>query len=442
MNMSGDVFQEYEIECIREAAGQRSAKVRVAKPSGTHRSRTYVLDGPEGSSFVKCLDAGCQNPPATLLTLDHEADGYRFFSGWGNGDLALAQFHFFQAFPGTAGRELQVLGVTNLEEQGVVRTLSEVYLDPAISTEHKEAIAGACGRAIAYLVSAEHQSMLDRASGGAAVRRQTDRLLNHPLRGTLLDIVENHIVFPWAYQNRVIGEVNILLPRWIQQIQNGAAPELSSSLDQLSRILTNRELVTALAPGQSADRVIFSPCDRQPDNTLCLLEGGGIKQLCEVDLECWGLETAGRLLGRYLAHWQMATVDLSSRPDRANLAAEEPGVSLYSHLAGVFCYHFLAGDGTDSTELVLRAISLGLAGFHAAIYCLYRTAIDRSQARVLIPRVLDFLLMPEGYLRMAEGVAAVQECLEGLVTETVEQVLEALQPMIDLVKSLSGLPSP
>jgi hypothetical protein len=108
----------------------------------------------------------------------------------------------------------------------------------------------------------------------------------------------------------------------------------------------------------------------------------------------------------------------------------------------VFCYHFLAGDGTDSTELVLRAISLGLAGFHAAIYCLYRTAIDRSKARVLIPRVLDFLLMPEGYLRMAEGVAAVQECLEGLVTETVEQVLEALQPMIDLVKSLSGLPSP
>ncbi len=437
--MDTNVFQKYEIDCIHQAAGRGSAQIRAVSAPGIHRCRTYVLEGTDGSSFVKCLDAGVQNPLATLLTLDHEAEGYRFFSA--SGDLSLAQLDFFQTFPDGTGRELQVLGLGNLGVRGDLRTLAEVYLDATLSGDHKEEIAGGCGRTIAQLVSAASQSSLDRGAGAASVRRQTDRLLAHPLRQELLDRVEGHQAFPWAYHNRVIGEMNILVPRWVQRIRSKAVPQLNGDLDQLTRILTDRELISALAPGQSADRIIFSPCDRRIDNTLCLLEGEAVPQLFEVDLEYWGLETAGRLLGRYLAHWQLAMGDQHVKSGDGKPDSEEAR-DLYHRLTATFCYHFLAGDGKDSTELVLRAVSLGLAGFHAGIYYLHRAALQVSEAEFLIPRALDCLIKPDRYLRTAVGAAVEQNRHADPLIESAEQVLDALQPLIGLVQSASGFPSP
>ena len=430
--MSRECIQEYELDCIRAAAGRPLAEVREAAPPGSHRSHTFFLDGPEGGSFVKCLHSGCQNESGILLSLDHEAEGYRFFAGWEDKDLSLPRVHFYESFPGATGGELQVLGVTNLEAQGTLKSLGDIYLSPTIPVEVKEKIAGISGRATARLVSTGFQGDLDRAAGVAAVRRQTDRVLNHPQREGLLAAVENHRRLPWAYQNKVMGEINVLVPRWIDLARRNAAPQLNRMLDQILNTLKDRELIGALAPGQSSDRIIFSPRDRHVGNTLCVLDGDEIRQLYEVGLEFWGLETGGRLIGRYVAGWQMVMANSLSDCRPADRFAWDAASRNFSRLAGAFCYHFIRGDGTDSPELVLRAVSVGLAGFHAAVACLYSAALDAPDRPVLVTGALDLLRAPDRFLALAADFGSRQSGKKDLVMDSMEQVREALGPLIEL----------
>jgi len=409
--MTSDEFSAYELDCIRQAAGRPNAKVRPVERPGGLCSRAYLLDGPHGGSFVKCQDAGYRNPPDFYLTLDHEAAGLRFFSGLDDGLAAVPEVHFFQSFPGPAGQELQVLGMTNLEALGRVQSPRDIYLDPAGPLARKEGIAELCGRAMARLVSAEFQASLDRAAGVAAIRRQTDYVLDHPERGRLLAAVENHQTFPWAYQNQVMGEMNVLLPRWLEAAGREASPETRAKLEQIGRVLTNPEMVGALSPGQSSDRLIFSPRDRRDGNTLLILEGDEVRRMYEIDVEFWGLETAGRLIGRY--------------------AAIQPQV------VGTFLYHFIRGEGADSPEVALRALSVGLAGFHAAIFWLYQVALFPPQASALVDDALCYLRSPDSFLGLAADYAESRPADEANpVLETVEQAPAALRPLMELTAGL------
>ena len=74
--MHQDEFIKYEMDCIREAAGKPKAQVYPVDCPGGLRSRTYILESGNGSSFVKCLDSGYLNAPAFMVTLNHEAEDF------------------------------------------------------------------------------------------------------------------------------------------------------------------------------------------------------------------------------------------------------------------------------------------------------------------------------------------------------------------------------
>jgi len=431
--MTQNEFMAYELDCIRQAAGRPQASVRPVECSGGIRSRTFVLEGAEGGSFIKCLDAGYHNPPHFYLTLEHEAAGYRLFAPLDDGLAAVPQVHFFQSFPGPQGQELQVLGMTNLETLGSVRAARDVYLDPAVPLERKEAIANLCGRTMARLVSANFQASLDRAAGVAALRDQTSAVFNHPQRQSILSAVENHEALPWAYQNKFIGEMNVLLPHWLELAGRQATPETRAKLDRAGRVLTSHKLLEALSPAQSSDRIIFSPHDRHDGNTLLILDGDEVQQLFEVDMEFWGLETLGRLVGRYAAI-QYTTAH--------NNPLFRPSKTLGTHLMcllGTFLYHFIRGEKADSPEAVLRAVSVGLAGFHAAIFRLYVAALFPPGAAASVDDALDLLHTPDTFLGLAADYAESRPDDEAeVVLETVGQVWLALRPLAELAAGLLG----
>ena len=424
--MNRDKFLAYEHDCIRQASGRPEAKIRPLKRPGGLRSRTYLLDGPNGGSFVKCLDAGYSNPANFFPTLDNEAEGYRFFAGFDDGLAAVPEVYFFQSFPGSADQELQVLGMTNLDALGVVQSPRDIYWDPAVHVERKEAVASLCGRALARLTSTEFQGSLDRVTGVAAIRLQTDKFLDHPRREQLLASVGNHAALPWAYQNKVMGEMNVLLPRWLEMAGREATPETRAKLNQIGHVLTDREMLDALSPGQSSDRIIFSPRDRNDGNTLLVLDGDEVRRIFEVDLEFWGLETGGRLVGRYVAIQRTAGSYNGAVQKRVRPAAE-------GMLMGAFLYHFILGDGRDTPELALRAVSVGLAGFHAAICWLYMAALEPLGIPNLLDDALACLRAPDRFLALAADYAGSQQGDQAeLVVETVEQVRTALHPLIAL----------
>jgi hypothetical protein len=420
-------LKEFERDCIRTAAGRPDAEIHPCEQPDGRRSRAYYLHGPKGGSFVKCLDSGYRNPPGFYLTLDHEAEGYRFFAGLVDDKIAIPEVHFYESFCGPAGQELQVLGMTDLRAAGATRSAADVYSDRSIAPGCQEQIAGLCGRTMARLVSTEFQNKLDRASGAAAIRRQTDRLLNHPDREAVLDLIVNHPAIPWAYQNRVMGEMNVLLPRWLQGAGRQAESETRAKLDRVGHLLTDPDVMEALSPAQSLDRVIFSPRDRHDGNTLLVIEGSEVLRAYEIDMEFWGLETGGRLIGRYLA-----TMEASGRSrwsGNGNLLTAR-----LSHLMSTFLFHFVRGNGEDSPDVVLRAVHVGLAGIHAAMLWLYIAAVLPSSVSARVGDALYCLGQPGKYLHLAAEYARSQPCADvELVEGTVGQVLKAMQPIYELV---------
>ncbi len=430
--MGEDSFGEYELDCIRKAAGRPEADIRPCEGAGGLRSRAYYLDGPQGRTFVKCLDSGYRNPLSFYLTLDHEAEGYRFFAGPWEELIAFPEVHFCQSFSGPAGQELQVLGMTNLRALGATLSPSDVYGSRSTAPEDQEQIARLCGHTMARLVSTEFQSKLDRASGAAAIRRQTEKFLNHPERGLLLGSIVNHPAIPWAYQNKVMGEMNVLLPRWLEVAEHEAKPETRTLAGRVRRVLIHPDVVQVLAPAQSLDRIIFSPRDRHDGNTLLAFEGGKVRRVYEIDLEFWGLETGGRLIGRYLAMMEASGRSRWAGHDRRLLEH-------LSRLMGALLFHFVLGDGGDLPDVVLRAVHVGVAGVHAATLLLHRAAAFRPAASALVEHALGCLGQPGRYLGLTAGYAASRPGKEAeLVAETVEQVQRVMRPTYELITSLLG----
>jgi hypothetical protein len=428
--MNEDLLKEFERDCIRKAAGQPDAEIHLGEGPGGRRSRAYHLHGSKGRSFVKCLDSGYRNPSGFYLTLDHEAEGYRFFGGLADDKIAMPEVHFFESFCGPAGQELQVLGMTDLRAVGATRSAADVYSDRSSAPGCQEGIAGLCGCTMARLVSTEFQSELDRAAGAAAIRRQTDRLLNHPDREVVLDLIANHVAIPWAYQNRVMGEMNVLLPRWLEAARGQTRSETRAKLERVGRALTDPDVIQALSPAQSLDRVIFSPRDRHDGNTLLTIQGGEVLRAYEIDVEFWGLETGGRLIGRYLA--TMESSGRSRWPGDGDLLRER-----LSHLMGTFLFHFVRGNGEDSPDVVLRAVHVGLAAVHAAMLWLYMAAIFPSSVSARVGDAFHCLGQPGRYLHLTAEYARSQPRAEAeLVEGTVEQVVKAMQPIYELVTGL------
>jgi hypothetical protein len=223
-----------------------------------------------------------------------------------------------------------------------------------------------------------------------------------------------------------MGEMNILLPRWLEMAGRKATPETRAKLKQIGLALTDREMLDALSPGQSSDRIIFSPRDRNDGNTLLVLDGDEVRRLFEVDLEFWGLETGGRLVGRYVAIQHVAGRYHGAVQQRAGSAAE-------GMLMGAFLYHFILGDGLDTPEVALRAVSVGLAGFHAAICWLYMAVPELLNIPNLLDDALACLRVPDRFLALAADYAGSQQGDQAeLVVETVEQVRTALHPLTAL----------
>jgi hypothetical protein len=438
--MNQSEFLEYEIKCIRQAAGKPEATVwPVEQPRGL-RSRMYVLGDGQPGVFVKCLDAGYRNPANLYLTLEHEAQGCRLFAPLTDGVLAVPEVKFYQAFEGTDGRALQVLGLTNLEALGVVQSPRDIYLDPAFPLSQKEAVAKLCGRGLARLVSTDFQTTLDRSAGLAQVGEQTASLVQNPQRDELLDLVENHEALPWAYQNKIMGEINVLVPRWLELAGRDATAETLDALEVIRQVLTDPRFVEAFSPGQSADRVILSPRDRHDNNTLFVFQNGRLGHVYEVDLEFWGLETMGRLVGRYAARQSaagraMVSCHPPARVDES-LADQMPCVM------GAFLYHFIRADGEPGPEMILRAVSVGLASIHAAIFSLYVAALFPPGATTFVQDALYLLRSPDEYIGLASEYAERRPPEEAeSVLETIGEAWIALRPVLELVAELLELSS-
>jgi hypothetical protein len=430
MTMDEASFTQYEVDCIRRAAGRPDADVRPCEQPPAFRGRAYLVDGPQGGSLVKCLDAGYRNPLGFYLTLDHEAEGYRFFAGPADDLIAVPEVHFYESFPGPAGQELQVLGMTNLSALGATRSPSDVYSSRSTSPEFQKQVAGLCGRALARLVSTDFQNRLDRPAGVAAIRRQTERLLDHPERGLILDSIAAHPTIPWAYQNKVMGEMNVLLPRWLEVAGQEASQGIRDRLDQVGQVLTDPDVIQALSPAHSLDRILFSPRDRHDGSTLLAIEGGVVRRVYEIDMGSWGLETGGRLLGRYLA-----TMEASGR---SRWSGDHRQFQEHlNNLMSVFLLRFLRGDGQDSPDVVLRTVHVGLAGVRAAMLWLYMAALSPPLVSAFVGDALRCLSRPWRYLELAAVYARSRPREEGeLVAETVEQVRKAMQPTYERVTGL------
>ena len=441
--MNQNEFLEYEMTCIRRAAGKPDAAVRPMEQPRGLRSRMYLLEDGSESVLVKCLDAGYRNPSNLYLTLEHEAHGCRLFAPLKDGLLAVPEVKFYRAFEGSGGETLQVLGQTNVEALGTTLSPRDIYLDPTVPLTQKEAVAKLCGRGLARLVSGDLQSTLDRAAALARVGEQTSRIVEHPERDRLLELVENHEALPWAYQNKFVGEMNVLVPRWIELAGRDAMPETGAVLEAIRRLLTDVRFVEALSPGQSADRVILSPRDRHDNNTLLVFENGRLRHVYEVDLEFWGLETMGRLVGRYVAQQSAAGRGKVTcrRPEEAapvdeSLSAQMPCVM------GAFLYHFIRADGERGPEMTLRAVSVGLASLHAAIFSLYVAALFPPGAATFVQDAATLLSSPDETIGMASNYA------EGRPPEEAEPALEAigeawiaLRPLWELTGELLELPA-
>jgi hypothetical protein len=433
--MNQSEFLEYEITCIRQAAGKPEAAVRpIEQPRGL-RSRMYVLEDGRQGVFVKCLDAGYRNPPNLYLTLEHEAQGCRLFAPLADGLLAVPEVKFYSAFDGPQGQALQVLGLTNLESLGTVESPRDIYLDPDVPLAQKEAVAKLCGRGLARLVSTDFQTTLDRSAGLVQVGEQTGNLVQNPQRDELLDLVENHEALPWAYQNKIMGEINILVPRWLELAGRDASAETLGALDTIRHVLADPRFVEALSPGQSADRVVLSPRDRHDNNTLLVFQNGRLRHVYEVDLEFWGLETMGRLVGRYAARQSAAGRGIVSCQPPTGV--DESLSDQMQCVMGAFLYHFIRADGEPGPEMTLRAVSVGLASFHAAIFSLYVAALFPPGAPASIQDALYLLSSPDEYIGLASEYA------EGRPPEEAEPVLEtigeawiALRPVLELTTEL------
>lgn len=430
MFMDEDFFQAYEIECIRRASGMPTAEPRRLSRSSGLRSRSYYLDGPDGGSFVKCLDSGHRNPPELMLTLGHEAEGYAFFAGPHDGLIAVPALHFYQSFEGESGQELQVLGVTDLTACGASCTPADLLFDRSVSRECQDEAAALCGLTMARLVSSGFQNRLDRAKGVDVVRRQTEDILKHPDRARLLDLIANHPAIPWAYQNRVMGELNVLVPHWLDAARHTVASSSRAMVDRARRVLTHPDVVQAFSPGQSGDRIVFSPRDRHDGNTMLVTESGRVRRAYEIDLEFWGLETGGRLMGRYLAMMESS--------GRRRWSGEGRGFGQHlSHLMSVLLFHFVRGVGDDSAEVVLRALHLGTAGLYAAMLWLYMAAALPSEAAGSLEQALSCLGRPGRYLDRAAHHARSMKGVEAeQVESSIEQVQKAMQPSFEIVTGL------
>ncbi len=429
---NSDEFAAYEMACVRQAAGRPEIAVRPLERPGGLRSRTYLVGGPAGGTFVKCLDAGYHYPAHFFPTLDHEADGYRLFAPLDDGLAAVPQVHFYQSFPGPDGKELQVLGISNLDNTCTPR---EVYLNPAVPLARKEHVAALCGRHLARLVSPAFQASLDRTAGMAAIRALTDRVLDHPRRDEIVAAPENHEALPWAYQNKVMGEVNVLLPCWLEMAAEHAAPETQARLAQIGRVFADRQVVEALSPGRSSDRIVFSPGDRHDGNTLLVMAGEQVERLYEVDLEFWGLETIGRLVGRYGAIQLAAVREKWPRWEVIDPTAREILQVHYPRVLSTFLYHFVLGDGSDSAEMALRAVSVGLAHFYAAMLWVYVAALFPPGAPAFVDDALHYLRAPGEFLSLAAQYAEARTGREAeMVLESTGGVWAAMQPLVELVQ--------
>jgi hypothetical protein len=147
----------------------------------------------------------------------------------------------------------------------------------------------------------------------------------------------------------------------------------------------------------------------------------------EVDMEFWGLETAGRLVGRYVAIVRAAARYEAGRDLEADLA----------HLVGAFLYRFIRGEGEASPELVRGGVRVGLGGFHAALLSLYAAAVLPPAAPAFVRDALNTLRAPAGFLALAADYAGSRPVDEaGPVLETVEGVRTALRPLVELAAEL------
>lgn len=437
-------FLAYEQECIRSAAGRSKAEIRPVAHSEGLRSRIYCVEGPEGDSFVKCQDAGYINPSHFVVTLEHEAEGLEFFAPLDDGLMGVPKLHFFQSFPGSGEQQLQVLGMDDLTTLGRTSLPRDVYQDLTVPLDSKEQIAALCGEGLARIVSPNFQASLDRGAGVASVRRRTDAIMDAPNREEILASMEHHLSLPWAYQNKILGEMNVLLPRWLAAAGRETDAETQVKLDRIDRLFSSPQMIDALSPGHSSDRIVFSPVDRHDGNTLVVMdELGEVRRLFEIDLEFWGLETMGRLIGRYMAAQNAAMRSLGWQGKSGEPAAREVLEGHYRRVMGSFLFHFVQGDATETPEMALRAVSTGLAGFHAAIFLIYVAAVfSRLRAPAQLPsRMVDdalgFLQEPRLFLTMAAEYAASRSGVEvGWVLDTVKQIRSAMEPLCELASNL------
>ena len=429
--MRHDDFLAFERDCIRRAAGRPDAEIRPVEHSDGLRSRCYLLEGPAGGSFVKCLDAGFKGADDLILTLGHEAEGYRLFSGWAGECMSVPEVHFCETFFGPQGQELQVLGTTNVAAAGPVQSLRTVLLGAGLSPAGKETLVAEHAKALARLCSPGFQSGLDRSAAAAGVRERSDHVIDHPNRAGLLARLENHTTVPWAYENKIIGEMNVFLPRWIETIARHVPADASSDVQWLGDIFSSRPVIEALAPGQSSDRLIFSPGDRNDGNSLLRLADGRLEQMFEVDFELWGLETIGRMIGRYAAIQLLVVNDGWSYPER------QLGPHAKVETTGALLYHFILGGSSADSESVWRAVGVGVGNYYAAIMDTYLAAVFPGQAAGLVKVALSHLEQPDRLLKLAALYAETRPDQEAEpVLETIGQVWMAMQPLTEVVSGL------
>ena len=267
--------------------------------------------------------------------------------------------------------------------------------------------------------------------------------MEHLEREPLLDLVENHEALPWAYQNKILGEMNVLVPRWLELAGREATPETGAALEAIRRLLTNGRFVEALSPGQSADRVILSPRDRHDNNTLLVFENGRLQHVYEVDLEFWGLETMGRLVGRYAARQSAAGRGMvACRPPAGVAPVDESLSAQLPCVMGAFLYHLIRADGEPGPEMTLRAVSVGLASLHAAIFSLYVAALFPPGAATFVQDALYLLSSPDEYIGMASEYAGGRSPEEAEpVLETIGEAWIALRPLWELTGELLDAPA-
>ncbi|MBN1313928.1 MAG: hypothetical protein JXA42_00600 [Anaerolineales bacterium] len=425
----------FEIDCIRKAAERPQAKVKRLMCQGGVRSRTYVIDEP--ACFVKCMDSGIQNSDLFITSLDHEAEGFKFFTPFNNGMMGLPEVHFFQTFSQDENRELQVLGVTNLEKIGKLVAPRDIYLNSKATLAKKVTVAELCARSLSRLTSTELQTNLDISAGIASIQRRMNRFLEHPKWDRMLTKPENHALFPWAYQNYTIGEVNIMIPLWLEMAGRGVDTETQIKIEKIKRIFADPDMIDSFSPGKSADRIILSPGDRQDGNSILVMNDQGIVKIFEVDLESWGLETTGRMIGRYAAIHCAAVRDDWPRWEMTACGANEILQHEYPCLTGALFYHFIRGDGENQIDLISRALSLAMGGIHAAVFWLYAAALIPQCALVFIGDSLAYLETPERFLKLAADYAETRPDHEAEpVLEAVGQVWIAFQPIKKLIDDL------